>query len=106
MIIGSAVHWTLPPPLAREPSRGRLAKRGASERLGAEGMFDVRTYPDLTAARSAIEDREVYGALVLPPGGTTLLKASAGSQVAAPPAYRYRSAARGPTRASSVKAPR
>lgn len=54
-----------------------------SERLSAEGMFDVRAYPDLAAARSAIEDREVYGALVLRPGGTTLLKASAGSPAVA-----------------------
>lgn len=56
---------------------------------GRDG-FDVRTYADEAAARAAIRDREVYGALVLGgPGGSsgqiapTVLTASAASPVVA-----------------------
>jgi hypothetical protein len=48
------------------------------------GAFDVRTYPDAAAARAAIRDRAVYGALAATPRGPELLVASAASpQVAA-----------------------
>ncbi len=39
--------------------------------------FDVVTVDDATAARAAIEDRDVYGAVVVSPDGTQLLVASA-----------------------------
>lgn len=47
------------------------------------GGFDLHTYADGTAARSAIGDREIYGALVVTPAGTTLLTASAASPLVA-----------------------
>ncbi|MEW1775978.1 ABC transporter permease [Streptomyces sp. NPDC086777] len=43
------------------------------------GAFDFRLYPDQQAARSAIRDREVYGALAVSGGSVTVLKASAAS---------------------------
>lgn len=43
------------------------------------GAFDVHTYPDADAATAAIENRDVYGALVLGPQGAELLTASAAS---------------------------
>jgi hypothetical protein len=54
------------------------------QRLGEhEGAFDVRRYADEAAARQAIEDREVYGALVAGPQGLTVLTASAASPLVA-----------------------
>ena len=47
------------------------------------GAFDVRTLADEPAARAAIEDREVYGAVVVDAGGPRLLVASAASPVVA-----------------------
>ncbi|MGW8761351.1 ABC transporter permease [Streptomyces sp. NPDC055815] len=48
-----------------------------------EGAFEIHRYADGGAARAAIEDRDVYGAVVITPGGTELLTASAGSPVVA-----------------------
>ncbi|MFB7237788.1 ABC transporter permease [Streptomyces sp. NPDC056269] len=48
-----------------------------------EGAFEVHRYPDGAAARAAIQDRDVYGAVVVTPGGTELLTASAASPVVA-----------------------
>ncbi|MER5962230.1 ABC transporter permease [Streptomyces sp. NPDC002057] len=48
-----------------------------------EGAFEVHRYADATAARAAIADRDVYGAVVVTPGGTELLTASAASPVVA-----------------------
>lgn len=56
--------------------QGLVAKAG-------EDAFDVHTYPDEAAARAAIKDREVYGAIVVGPAGVTLLTASAASPVVA-----------------------
>lgn len=42
-----------------------------------EGAFDVHTYADEAAARAAIEEREIYGAVVASPEGPRLLTASA-----------------------------
>ncbi|MFD9241334.1 ABC transporter permease, partial [Streptomyces sp. NPDC059556] len=50
---------------------------------GHEGAFEVHRYPDGAAARAAIQDRDVYGAVVVTPGGTELLTASAASPVVA-----------------------
>jgi len=47
------------------------------------GAFDVERYADESAARSAIEDREVYGAFVATPGGPKVLTGSAASPVVA-----------------------
>ncbi|MGP4112169.1 ABC transporter permease [Streptomyces sp. 4N509B] len=61
------------PPAATAPAAERLAAQGDG------GAFDVHTYPDEASARAAIEDREVYGAVVLgaPDGGPRLLTATA-----------------------------
>ncbi|MFM9371059.1 ABC transporter permease [Streptomyces sp. Da 82-17] len=48
-----------------------------------EGAFDVHRYDDEAAARSAIEDRDVYGAIVATERGPKLLTASAASPVVA-----------------------
>ncbi len=55
-----------------------------SQRLAEhEGAFDVHRYDDELAARAAIEDREVYGAIVAGPDGVTVLTASAASPLVA-----------------------
>jgi hypothetical protein len=54
-----------------------------SEELAPEGDFDVRAYEDEASAREAIEDREIYGAVVPSSDGTTVLTASAGSPLIA-----------------------
>jgi hypothetical protein len=43
------------------------------------GGFDVRLYPDEASARAAIQDRDIYGAFAVSPGGMTVLEASAAS---------------------------
>ncbi|GAA1503649.1 ABC transporter permease [Streptomyces synnematoformans] len=57
------------PAQATAPLKAQLAERGDA--------FEVHTYPDAAAARSAIEEREVYGAVVATPDGPRLLVASA-----------------------------
>ncbi|MFJ2927163.1 ABC transporter permease [Streptomyces massasporeus] len=48
-----------------------------------EGAFEIHRYADEAAARDAIEDRSVYGAVVVTPQGPELLTASAASPVVA-----------------------
>ncbi len=43
------------------------------------GGFDARRYADEASARSAIEDRDIYGAFAVSPGSITVLEASAAS---------------------------
>ncbi|MFI1657090.1 ABC transporter permease [Streptomyces sp. NPDC020472] len=64
---------------------GPAAAADAVERgLGRhEGAFEIHRYADAGAARAAIEDRDVYGAVVVTPSGTELLTASAASPVVA-----------------------
>ncbi|GHE98402.1 ABC transporter permease [Streptomyces fumanus] len=55
-----------------------------AQRLGErEGAFDVTTYATESAARTAIEERDIYGAFVLTPNGLKVLTASAASPVVA-----------------------
>ncbi|AKH84844.1 membrane protein [Streptomyces sp. CNQ-509] len=54
---------------ATAPLKAQLAER--------EGAFEVHEYADADAARTAIEEREVYGAVVASPGGPELLVATA-----------------------------
>ena len=63
------------PPQATAPLEAQLAEAGDA--------FDVHRYADEAAARAAIEDREVYGAISASPAGVTLLTASAGSPAVA-----------------------
>jgi hypothetical protein len=56
----------------------------AALRLPApEGALEINRYADEAAARRAIREREVYGAVVAGPRGVTLLTASAASPVVA-----------------------
>ena len=57
---------------------GRLAAA-----LGRDGALEPRIVPDLAAARRALDDREVYGAIVPGPRGDLLLVASAASATVA-----------------------
>jgi hypothetical protein len=61
------------------------ATRTVEERLehAGAGAFELHRYADEAAAREAIEDREVQGAVVASPDGVTVLTASASSAVVA-----------------------
>jgi hypothetical protein len=50
---------------------------------GQDGRFDVHRYGSESAARAAIEDRDVYGAFVATPSGPKVLVASAASPAVA-----------------------
>jgi hypothetical protein len=63
------------PDAAMGPIAQRLAER--------PGAFDAHRYTDQAAARAAVEDRIVYGAIVPSPEGLTLLTASAASPMVA-----------------------
>jgi hypothetical protein len=54
------------------------------QRLAGGGeAVELHRYPDQAAARAAIADREVYGAMILAPDGAGVLTASAASPVVA-----------------------
>jgi disulfide bond formation protein DsbB len=57
------------------------ASQGAVEGLAHSkpGGFDFHLYPDEASARSAIKERDVYGAFVVTPASVTVLEASAAS---------------------------
>ncbi|MFD9910595.1 ABC transporter permease [Streptomyces sp. NPDC059063] len=63
------------PAVATGPVQRQLEQR--------EGAFDIHRYADEAAARAAIEDRTVYGAVVATERGPKLLTASAASPVVA-----------------------
>ena len=63
------------PTQATAPIEARLKAR--------EGAFDVHHYDDAASAANAIEDREIYGAVVVVPTGPVLLTASAASPTVA-----------------------
>ncbi|MFF1509690.1 ABC transporter permease [Streptomyces sp. NPDC058326] len=90
--VAALLLWTFAWPAARIAPRdlpvgvaGPAAAAEAVEReLGRrEGAFEIHRYEDGAAARAAVQDREVYGAVVVTPGGTELLTASAASPVVA-----------------------
>jgi hypothetical protein len=64
---------------------GPAAATGGIERQleRDEGAFDVQRYADEQAARAAIEDREIYGAIVTSGGRPRMLTASAASPIVA-----------------------
>jgi hypothetical protein len=64
------------PPAGVEAIEQRLASQGT-------GAFDVHLYATEAEARSAIEDREIYGAFVVAPGGAKVLTASGASPAVA-----------------------
>lgn len=53
--------------------------QAAGQLSGPRGAYDVHRYADEAAAQAGIENRQVYGALVLTPSGPRLLVASAAS---------------------------
>jgi hypothetical protein len=60
------------------------ATRAIEQRLARQGQaFALHRYPDEAAARSAIENRDLYGAIVASPTGLTVLTASAASPLVA-----------------------
>jgi hypothetical protein len=63
------------PPQATASIERQLGQRG--------NAFDVHRYTGAAAARAAITDRDVYGAIVVAPSGVTVLTASAASPVVA-----------------------
>lgn len=65
-----------------------------------EGAFEIHRYADEAAARAAIEDRAVYGAVVATAQGPELLTASAASPVVA---QLLQQAVAGPAAASGTE---
>lgn len=63
------------PAAATAPLNSQLAEK--------EGAFEIHRYADEAAARDAIEDRTVYGAVVVTPHGMKLLTATAAGPVVA-----------------------
>ncbi|MFE5797766.1 ABC transporter permease [Streptomyces sp. NPDC056503] len=91
-VLASLLLWTFAWPAARTAPRDlpvgvagpAAAADGLARELGRhEGAFEIHRYEDAAAARSAVEAREVYGAVVVTPAGPELLTASAGSPVVA-----------------------
>ncbi|NEB51089.1 ABC transporter permease, partial [Streptomyces griseus] len=70
----------LPVGVAGPASAAQQLEQRFEQRAGA---FDVHRFDDEAAARTAIEDRVVYGAVVATPQGPHLLTASAASPVVA-----------------------
>lgn len=70
----------LPVGVAGPASATAPLQRGLERRPDA---FDVHRYDDEAAARAAIEERDVYGAVVVTPEGPRLLTASAGGPAVA-----------------------
>ncbi|MFI5876859.1 ABC transporter permease [Streptomyces sp. NPDC051445] len=84
--------WAFAWPAARTAPRdlplGVAGPPAATARLekelaGHEGAFEIHRYAGLKAARDAVEDRTVYGAVVVTAQGPELLTASAASPVVA-----------------------
>ncbi|MBW1598088.1 ABC transporter permease [Streptomyces sp. JJ38] len=91
-LIAALALWAFAWPASRIAPRdlpiGLVAPAGApiAENLTGgpgEDAFDVQRYDDAAAAKAAIEDREIYGALVASPEGIQLLTASAASPAVA-----------------------
>ncbi|WP_028808601.1 membrane protein [Streptomyces canus] len=70
----------LPLGVAGPPAATAQVEQGLRQHKGA---FELHRYTDEGAARAAIEDRTVYGAVVVTPQGPELLTASAASPVVA-----------------------
>jgi len=76
----SAVHDV---PIAVAGPATAVAQVTARLEANRPGAFDVTPLPDAAAARAAIEDRDVYGAIVVGPDGASVLTASAASPAVA-----------------------
>ncbi|MEV6210809.1 ABC transporter permease [Kitasatospora sp. NPDC051914] len=85
-LLAALALWAFAWPAARTAPRDlpigvagpAAATATVEQRLAAHpGAFEIHHYADAAAARQAVEDRDVYGALVAGPGGPELLTASA-----------------------------
>jgi hypothetical protein len=65
------------------PAANVVARRLDAGLAGSTQAVDVHVYPDEAAARRAVEEREVYGAIIAGPDGVTVLTASAASPAVA-----------------------
>jgi hypothetical protein len=70
-------------PLAVVGTPGVVAQVSGGLEQASPGGFDIRAVPDRAAAVKAIEDRDVYGAIVLDPQNAEVLTASAGGPAVA-----------------------
>jgi hypothetical protein len=86
------------PARATKPIEQRIA--------AADGSFDVHRYADEAAARRAIEDRDIHGAVVMTPSGPKALTASAASRTVAQTLTRPANEAVSPTPATAPGAGR
>ncbi|MEV6405443.1 ABC transporter permease [Streptomyces bobili] len=91
-VLSALALWAFAWPAARTAPRDLplgvagppAATAGIEEKLTRqEGAFEIHHYADEAAARAAIEDRTVYGAVVVTARGPELLTASAASPVVA-----------------------
>lgn len=91
-VLAALALWAFAWPAARTAPRdlplavaGPTAATAQVERQLAqhEGAFEIHRYADEAAAREAVEDRSVYGAVVVAPQGPKLLTASAASPAVA-----------------------
>ncbi|MFJ8082608.1 ABC transporter permease [Streptomyces sp. NPDC096205] len=91
-LVAALALWAFAWPAARTAPRdlpigvaGPTAATAQVERQlqAHEGAFDVHRYADADAARRAVEDRSVYGAVVVTDRGPELLTASAASPLVA-----------------------
>ncbi|GAA2445885.1 ABC transporter permease [Streptomyces macrosporus] len=91
-VIAALALWAFAWPAARLAPRdlpvgvaGPAAAAASLEKdlAARDGAFEVRRHADEAAAREAIEEHEIYGALVVSDGGPKLLTASAASPVVA-----------------------
>ncbi|MFE0256550.1 ABC transporter permease [Streptomyces sp. NPDC059010] len=91
-VLAALALWAFAWPAARTAPRdlplgvaGPAAATAQVERQLAQrdGAFEIHRYADEAAARDAIEDRTVYGAVVVTPQGPELLTASAASPTVA-----------------------
>ncbi|MFC5218126.1 ABC transporter permease [Streptomyces coerulescens] len=91
-VLAALALWAFAWPAARTAPRDlplgvagpTAATAQVEQRLSThEGAFDIHRYADEAAAREAIEDRTVYGAVVVTPQGPELLTASAASPAVA-----------------------
>ncbi|QKZ23191.1 ABC transporter permease [Streptomyces chartreusis] len=91
-LLAALALWAFAWPAARTAPRDlplgvagpAAATAQVEQQLGRhEGAFDIHRYADEAAAREAIEDRTVYGAVVVTPQGPEVLTASAASPAVA-----------------------
>ncbi|MBD0843626.1 ABC transporter permease [Streptomyces sp. TRM68416] len=91
-VLAALALWAFAWPAARTAPHdlplGVAGPAAAADRLEEQldrqaGAFEIHRYADEAAARAAVEDRTVYGAVVVAPEGIRLLTASAASPLVA-----------------------